>query len=331
MASTFSWLGQEVATQISHAASTQVSSQTSKHTIIGTLVITASCSHKTSKVLAPLVIDVNKAIGVWNTLFPDDNIPSTSMSLEDAYNLIKEASANTDGKEKNRFTIISGMTMGSCFVGMVHILNTSNTAAQEIMQDVKQTLQVQAQMDAASWFAKMSGGFGADFNLAESVKSLFSTQNIQSHVTLACLGVIPSIVSNEVQLSVEGFSKFDPASSMEALSILDSSTADQADSIKGAAEAARKGQEMVTLKTSTMKAALTALGEIDDGRNKVLDINSMMTAFEDYLRKVAEGDSGIPVNYYTKDYTKDVILKMWIAKYYPGRDPTEIHPGGDDQ
>lgn len=64
MASTFSWLGQEVATQISHAASTQVSSQTSKHTIIGTLVITASCSHKTSKVLAPLVIDVNKAIGV---------------------------------------------------------------------------------------------------------------------------------------------------------------------------------------------------------------------------------------------------------------------------
>lgn len=48
------------------------------------------------------------------------------------------------------------------------------------------------------------------------------------------------------------------------------------------AEASRTGQQMVAMKSGDIKAALTALADIDDGANKILDINSMMTALDDY-------------------------------------------------
>src|SRR4051794_13518479 len=98
--------------------------------------------------------------------------------------------------------------------------------------------------------------------------------------------------------------------------------------MKGGADAARTGQQMVSLKAGEIKAALSALAEVDDGANKILDINSMMTALEDYLKKVAEGNSGVPINYYLKDITKDMHAQMWVAKYFPGK-YLGIH--GDDR
>ncbi|TGO77754.1 hypothetical protein BELL_0092g00020 [Botrytis elliptica] len=44
-----------------------------------------------------------------------------------------------------------------------------------------------------------------------------------------------------------------------------------------------------------------------------------MTALEDYLKKAAEGTSGVPINYYLKDISKSMLAEMWVAKYYPGK------------
>ena len=51
------------------------------------------------------------------------------------------------------------------------------------------------------------------------------------------------------------------------------------------------------MKSSEVKAALSALGTIDDGKNKVLDSNSMMTALDNYLEWVQAGQAGVPINY----------------------------------
>ncbi|KAK3990397.1 hypothetical protein QBC44DRAFT_368925 [Cladorrhinum sp. PSN332] len=83
--------------------------------------------------------------------------------------------------------------------------------------------------------------------------------------------------------------------------------------------AARTGGQMVSMKAGEVKAALSALAEIDDGANKIVDINSMMNALEDYLKKAADGSSGVPINYYLKDITKDMLAEMWVAKYYPDK------------
>ncbi|KAK4185144.1 hypothetical protein QBC35DRAFT_534420 [Podospora australis] len=306
-----SFLGTTVSRQMSSSAAHQVANQVSKHNIAGTLVISVSCTHKNATVLAPFVLNVDKGIKVWNHLFPGDKILPTSTK-----NMLEIASKD-DPDGANRFSIISGMTYGSSFVGMVHILNTTSTSASESMTSMVASLQ--AQMDAGGWLAKASGGFGVNASIANDVKNLLSSQNITSHVTMICMGVIPSLVASDVKLGVAKFAQFDPKSTMESIATLQNATVAGQDTVKQSADAARTGQQMVSMKAGEIKAALEALAVIDDGNNKVLDINSLMTAFEDYLKKAAEGTSGVPINYYLKDITKSMLAEMWVSKYYPGR------------
>ncbi len=166
---------------------------------------------------------------------------------------------------------------------------------------------------------KASGGFGVSTTFSNSVKNLLSTQNISSHVTLICMGTIPSMVASEVKQAVKQFSKFDPESSMTAISTIQNATVADQGSVTQSAEAARTGGQMVSMKATEIKSTLSALSDIDDGSNKILDINSMMTALDDYLKKAADGTAGVPVNYYLKDITKGMLAEMWVAKYYPGK------------
>ncbi|KAK4224373.1 hypothetical protein QBC38DRAFT_511797 [Podospora fimiseda] len=117
-------MGDTVASQMSNAASAQVSDQTSKHSIEGTLVISVSCTHKNASILAPFALNFDKAIKTWNHLMPSDQIQPTSTK-----NMLEIANAlpPPEGQVQPHFSIISGMTYGSSFVGIVHILNTSST------------------------------------------------------------------------------------------------------------------------------------------------------------------------------------------------------------
>lgn len=60
----FRFLGDDFSDQASKAAASRVNSQYSRHKILGTLVIAVSCTHKDAALLAPCVIDVDKAIRV---------------------------------------------------------------------------------------------------------------------------------------------------------------------------------------------------------------------------------------------------------------------------
>lgn len=306
-------LGSDASTKLSAAAQNQVSSQTSKHSIAGTLVLSVACTHKNASVLAPFVLNVDKGIKVWNSLFPGSPIDPTSTKamLEIAGDRPK------DLKTADKFSIISGTTFGSSFVGMVHVLNTTETTASESLSSVASSLQ--AQMDKGAWLAKVSGEFGVNSSISNDVKNLLSTQNVTSHVTMVCMGAIPSVVASEVKLGVEKFANFDPKSNLEAIATIHNATTADQGSVQQSAEASRTGQQMVAMKSGDIKAALTALADIDDGANKILDINSMMTALDDYLKKAADGTAGIPINYYLKDITKDMLAEMWVAKYYPGK------------
>jgi len=306
-------LGADFSGQMTRAAASQVNDQLQKHSIAGTLVLSVSCTHKNASILAPFVINVDKGIKVWNHLFKDDKIVPTSTK-----NMLAIASQEeNDSPDKKKFSIISGMTFGSSFVGMVHILNTTTTAVSENMNTVVSTMQTQ--MESALTMEGMSGGFGANSSMANNVKNLLSSQNINSHVTMICMGVIPSIVASDVKMGVEKFANFDPKSSLDAIAAIQNATVAEQDTVKQAADSARTGAQMMSMKSGEVKAALSALAEIDDGNNKIIDINSMMTALEDYLKKAADGTSGVPINYYLKDITKNMLAEMWVAKYYPGK------------
>jgi hypothetical protein len=315
------YFGESFKSQASAAVQSQVNSQTSRHDIAGTLVISIACTHKDAVLLAPFILDVDKAIRAWNRVFPDDGDKIKTDSISNVSQIAKEAATD---KEKS-LTLLSGSTYGSSFIGMVHVLNKTSTKSSETMLSIASSMQ--GQFEVGGWFASAKGGFGVDSSFSNDVKNLLSTQNISSHCTLVAMGSIPSIKSNEVQLGVKGFADDDGAKSMAALQKIQNATAADQNSVGAAATAARTGSQMIELKTSEVQGALSALAKIDDGRNQMLDINSMMDAMADYIEKCLSGNIGVPINYYLKPITKSQLAQMWMAKYYPGK---YLSISGDD-
>lgn len=305
------YFGQHHAAQAAHAVQSQVNTQIEDHEIAGTLVISITCTHRNAQVFAPLILDIDKAVRAWNTLFPGDMIKTN----DPVGILITQANAQTRAERKMH--IISGATFGSSFVGMVHILNSTNTVSHQQMQSIASNLQ--STFDVGGWFAAATGGFGVESSFSESAKALLSTQNIQSHCSLVTMGIIPSIKSNQVMLGVKQLADFDPATEMERLAALQGATAGANNTISSSADAARTGQQMITLQNATITSALTGLSQIDDGQNSIIDINSMMTGMEDYIQKCVDADQnvGVPINYYLKPLTKADITRAWLNKYYP--------------
>ena len=305
--------GDHEASQASGSAQSQVNSQHSNHSIAGTLVICITCTHKNAQTFAPFILDVDKAVKSWNKIFPSDMIKTDSPES------IAKIEATNETKGEKSFSILSGATYGSSFVGMVHVLNTTDTSSSQDMDSVADSLQ--ETFDIGGWFAEGTGGFGVSSTFSDSAKNLLSTQNIKSHCSAITMGIIPSIKSNQVKMGVKSFADFDPAKDMEQLATLQGATADENNSISSAADAARTGQQMITLQNSKIKAALSGLSEIDDGANQIIDINSMMTAMDDYIEKcISGGDNiGVPINYFLKPITAGTIARAWLAKYYPNK------------
>lgn len=305
------YFGQHHASQASGAVQAQVNTQLEDHEIVGTLVISISCTHRNAQLFAPLIIDVDKAVRAWNALFPSDMIKTNDA----VSTLITQAQSQTPAERK--MYMLSGATFGSSFVGMVHILNSTNTVSHQQMESLASNLQ--STFDIGGWFAAATGGFGVESSFSGSAKSLLSTQNIQSHCSLVTMGIIPSIKSNQVMLGVKQLAELDPAKEMERLAVLQGATAGASNTISSAADAARTGQQMVTLQNTTITSALTGLSQIDDGQNSMIDINSMMTGMDDYIQKCVAADEnvGVPINYLLKPITKADITQAWLNKYYP--------------
>jgi hypothetical protein len=308
-----SYLGDKQSAQVSGSVQTQVNAQTSRHSISGTLVICITCTHKNAQVFAPFILDVDKAVKAWNKLYPDDMIKTNDAAS------IAQIQAKAETKEEKSFYLLSGATYGSSFVGMVHVLNTTDTRSSQTMESVASSLQSTFQV--GGWFADVTGGFGVSASFSNSAKNLLSTQNIQSHCSLVTMGIIPSIKSNEVKMTVQQFTNFSPDKDMERLATLQGATATENNSVATSAEAARTGQQMIALKSATIQSALAGVADIDDGKNKIIDVNSMMDAMQDYIDRCVQGaeNVGVPINYYLKPVTQSMIARAWLAKYYPNR------------
>ena len=61
-------------TAVSRSMQQQVHQQYQAHDIVGTLVISINCTHKDALVFAPYILNIDKAIRVWNDLYPKDEL-----------------------------------------------------------------------------------------------------------------------------------------------------------------------------------------------------------------------------------------------------------------
>ena len=306
-----SYFGDSFSAEAESSAQSQMNSQHKNHDIQGTLVISITCTHRNASVLAPFILDIDKAVRVWNKVYPESMIKTNDAGS------IATIAAQQATPDELSLSILSGATYGSSFVAMVHVLNTTETASAESMYSIAES--VQAQFQVSAWFVDASGGFGVDSSFSNDVKNLLSTQNISSHCTVFSMGAIPSIKSNQVKMAVVGFTDNDGAKSMAALAQLQGATTDDMKTVGSAAANARTGQQMISLQTAKVNAVLSGLSEIDNNNNKMIDTNSMMDAMEDYVNKCIGGNVGVPINYYLKPITKSELAQAWLAKYYPNK------------
>jgi hypothetical protein len=316
-----SFLGTKRSAEITNSAQNQVSEQREHHDIKGTLVFAAGCTHENALLLAPFILDVDKGIRSWNQYHKDKKIKINDLSSMVAIS----AEEGTD--EEETMEILSGATCGSSFVGMVHVLRVSTTESRQAM--VAAAAGMQGQMEVGGWFAQASGGFGVDGSFASDVKQLLSQQEINSHVSLITMGMVPDIKSSEVTIAVKQFANYDPAEMMGKLAALQNATASEKDTVGSQAQKARDGATLAKLESTKIQSLVSGLAQVDDGRNQMLDINSLMSAFSSYIEGVRGGKiSGVPLNYYLKPITRAQLAQMWVAKYYPEKGYLAI--SGDD-
>jgi hypothetical protein len=166
---------------------------------------------------------------------------------------------------------------------MVHVLNSSNTSVGETMSSAATSLQ--QTMDTGAWFARNSGSIGLDPRFTSDVRNLLSQQNVASHITLLSRGVVPLIMASEVDKAVKKPTDSDPAAVTQD----------------------KPGQTLSTFSV------------VESDKNKILNTDSLITALDDYLKKAAEGISGVPIDYYLKDVDQRMLAQMWVAKYFPGQ------------
>jgi hypothetical protein len=305
-------MGGKAATEAARVVQKQISSQRQNHQVDGTLIITAVCTHKEAQVLAPFILDIDKAIRVWNEVTP----VSEHLDPRDVAMMNKAATA-PDHPDAPQMQILSGATFGSSFIGMVHILKRDYSFSSQEMSSKEDEYQGQVAIGLLGQYAAL--GAGEDDTGAKDIKNLLARVDVQSHVSLYTTGVIPTIKSNELQMAVKAYAAEDWNNIGAKVATLQNNTQAETASMAQSAAAARTGSEMVAIAGAKVSSTLSALGQIDGDKNKVLDINSLMAAFEDYVDKVGTGKVGVPITYYLKPVTRVMLAQMWGAKYFPSK------------
>ncbi|MEJ7687614.1 MAG: hypothetical protein WKG52_11815 [Variovorax sp.] len=309
-----SHLGADAATEVATAGVSQIAKQRKEHQIVGTLVVTAACTHRKAAMLQPLVIDVDKAVSIWNHAFPSDRLRAA-----DPAGMIAAAAAEGDAN-KQTLQLLTGASYGSSFVGMVHMLQNEATDAGESAGSNQSLTEVaesmQEKFKVAAWLEGESGGFGADAGFVQDIKRLLSKQEFSTHVTLITMGVVPSIKSNELAAGVDKFAKLDAKEMMEGLAGLAPSHG--FGSVGQAADDAKNAKKFTSMKGAQTSSLMVGLDEIDEKKNSVVGLNSLVTAFDNYIEQVSKGScSGVPITYFVKPLSKADLAAMWLAKYPP--------------
>lgn len=111
------------ATKLGAAFSAQVAQKWDMQSIEGTLIFSVSCTHKNASLLAPLVLNPDKGIKIWNQIFPANKLDPTY--LED----MKNAATEYSDEKYDKYYVATGTTFGSGFIGMVHVVKTPNLFA----------------------------------------------------------------------------------------------------------------------------------------------------------------------------------------------------------
>lgn len=306
-----SFLGPTWGASAGASAHSAVTSATKERKLIGTVVICANCTHKDAQVFSPIKLDVEDAI--------ENYVSYTGKAWEgdpeDPSEMLKLASVPITPEDQAKgMPVLIGATYGSSFVGFVHFEQIEKTKSSQSARSA--AAQASGSIKEGLFLAKMEGSFGVDAETARTAKEMMSSSDIQSHCSVITMGLIPSIKSNNIKSVVEAL-KGSPKDHMAQLAATQDASNSGIQSMASLAGQSKKGQSVEKMNTEYIKGSVDAVANIDTQSNKVIDMNSLMTAIDDFVKKAAKGDGGVPINFYLKHITQRTIAIQWMQKYYP--------------
>jgi len=307
------FFGPSTNSNLASSAHEVVTKQTRNHSIQGTIIITARCTHRQGTIIDPFILDPIKALSAWNEIYPDDQLETDPETI---FHTASDKNERLNKEESGVLHMISGATFGSSFIGMIHVLQVEKTNTGQDTGSIAAALE--SMMTRHLAIVEKSGSFGVTKEFAKGVVQLVSSSKLLNHCSLITEGIVPNIVSNTVTTSVASL-KPNAKEIMAQLAAIQGASSDMVNtSMEAMGKKSKIGAQFMKLNSNYLESSVSSLGTHDNEKNKIIDMNSLMTAFEDYVEKANEGASAIPINYFIREISKCEIAKAYISKYYPG-------------
>lgn len=343
-----SWSGPQEASKLSKSTHSAVHQQGTNHDVESTLVICANCTHKGGTLFAPLVLDPEKSIKAWNESYPEDAIPTdpTSICQLAGKPISKRLQAKIDklngggsggdtkkgddqkkkappsGSKKggggggNVLRILTGSTNGSSFVGFIHTLRSQTTSATDKSKEEEIRKEVKSHVKKLLFLRSLAGQFGLSREDLEKTKNLLSTLNVSTHCSIVTEGIIPRLSSGHVDTFASQHLAPSLSESQQAVKAHNAQGATGDDSPDAVAGQNRVGVQVMEMQKAQYSNALEALGNWDKLQNQTLDMNTLFSAFSDYVQKAEKGEAGRPINYFFKTITKQDVALLYFNAHY---------------
>lgn len=304
-------------TETASSVKETMSNQTQNHDIQGTLVIVANCTHKNADVISPCILDPVKLLSAWNQTYPDDRLSTESHAMFTAALELKGERQN----KTNALHLLTGVTRASSFIGMAHILRqkTSDSSQNADQQATKIREIVEQQASVGANTGQTTERLNS---AANQISKMMSSSNIFSHCSLVTKGIIPNIAASDIESTVKTLEP-SPSKMLQQMNAIKSSGDKSVDDLSDAnlnakkVAEARTGAQFLEMSNEFAKDTVSAIKTKEANKSKIIDTNSMMNAFTDYIKKAQEGNCGIPVNFYIKKIDKGLVARTYINVFYP--------------
>jgi len=204
---------------------------------------------------------------------------------------------------------------------MVHLKKVEKTDSKQSAYSMAR--QMKDMMTKYLGIAEQTGDYEIAEQLSTNAKELISSSELSNHCTIVTDGIIPNLASPEMATTVTNM-KPDAKEIMEQLSAIQAASDGVVnESMEQMANKAKTGAQFMKLNSDYIKNTVSALGSFDTANNRVIDMNSLITAFTDYIQKAINGNAGVPTNFNVRDIYKKDIAAAYIAQYYPNGASTQ--------
>eukprot|EP00548_Thalassiothrix_antarctica_P015737 CAMPEP_0194165218 /NCGR_PEP_ID=MMETSP0154-20130528/1206_1 /TAXON_ID=1049557 /ORGANISM="Thalassiothrix antarctica, Strain L6-D1" /LENGTH=520 /DNA_ID=CAMNT_0038875599 /DNA_START=59 /DNA_END=1621 /DNA_ORIENTATION=- len=300
---------------VENTVNDSLSHQSSHHQIAGTLVIVARCTHQNADIISPCILDSSKLMTAWNYTFPENQLSTLRQELYDfVFNEENEPPKQGD----DALHLLTGCTRGSSFVGMAHTIKTETTKSGQTGTDTAKTIRIIVEKEAM--IGARTGQTGRRMeNAAKLVQNLMSSAQIFNHCTLITQGIIPNIAASEVVTTVQELSPT-PGDLLKGLKAIQDASGDadlEGMQERGKIQEAKKGSQFLQQSNEFAASTVSAVVGKEAVTNQVIDANSLMTAFTDYITKAQAGECGVPIGFMMQKINKYDVAKAYIRSVYP--------------